>query len=177
MVGLAVGTLLVGGILVLIEQSQKGYMHSSEVTDLQQNLRVAMDRMVRIIQTAGVNPRQPRGAGDLEQRPGLHGVPRGGHELHPPLRRPDGDGDVQDADDTGQAVVTGVVEGMQTVALRTDSIPFYFQPETPLSVQVPGSTEVRVPLTLPIGSNNPNVYMGWATASPPATARATAWAT
>lgn len=55
-VGLAVGALLVAGILVLVEQAQKGYIHSSEVTDLQQNVRVSMDRMVRIIQAAGVNP-------------------------------------------------------------------------------------------------------------------------
>jgi Tfp pilus assembly protein PilW len=55
-VGLAVGALLVAGILTLIEQSQKAYMHSSEVTDLQQNVRVAMDRMTHIIQAAGVNP-------------------------------------------------------------------------------------------------------------------------
>ncbi|HEY7139684.1 MAG TPA: hypothetical protein VIE44_06290 [Methylomirabilota bacterium] len=56
-VGLAVGTVLVAGILVLIEQAQKTYVHSSEVTDLQQNVRVAMDRMVRVIQSAGLNPR------------------------------------------------------------------------------------------------------------------------
>jgi hypothetical protein len=55
-VGLAVGALLVAGILTLISQSQKAYMHSSEVTDLQQNVRVSMDRMVRIIQAAGLNP-------------------------------------------------------------------------------------------------------------------------
>ena len=55
-VGLAVGALLVAGILTLVEQSQKAYMHSSEVTELQQNVRVAMDRMVHIIQAAGVNP-------------------------------------------------------------------------------------------------------------------------
>ena len=55
-VGLAVGTLMVAGILVLIQQTQKTYMHSSEVTDLQQNVRVAMDRMVHIIQASGVNP-------------------------------------------------------------------------------------------------------------------------
>jgi hypothetical protein len=55
-VGLAVGALLVAGILTLIEQSQKAYMHSSEVTDLQQNVRVAMDRVTHIIQAAGVNP-------------------------------------------------------------------------------------------------------------------------
>jgi hypothetical protein len=55
-VGLAVGALMVAGILVLIEQSQKAYMHSSEVTDLQQNVRVSIDRIVRIIQAGGVNP-------------------------------------------------------------------------------------------------------------------------
>jgi hypothetical protein len=55
-VGLAVGTLMVAGILVLVEQAQKAYMHSSEVTDLQQNVRVSIDRIVRIIQAGGVNP-------------------------------------------------------------------------------------------------------------------------
>jgi Tfp pilus assembly protein PilW len=55
-VGLAVGALMVAGILVLIEQSQKAYMHSSEVTDLQQNVRVSIDRIVRVIQAGGVNP-------------------------------------------------------------------------------------------------------------------------
>jgi Tfp pilus assembly protein PilW len=63
-VGLAVGALLVAGILLLIEQSQKAYMHSSEVTDLQQNVRVAMDRVVRMIQSAGLNPQnKPYGGG------------------------------------------------------------------------------------------------------------------
>ena len=55
-VGLAVGAVLVAGILLLVEQAQKGYMHSSEATDLQQNVRVSIDRMVRVIQAAGVNP-------------------------------------------------------------------------------------------------------------------------
>ena len=69
-VGLAVGTILVAGILVLIEQTQKSYMHSSEVTDLQQNVRVAMDRMVRIIQAAGVNPlNKPYGGGASNNNP------------------------------------------------------------------------------------------------------------
>ena len=62
-VGLAVGALMVAGILVLIEQAQKTYMHSSEVTDLQQNVRVAMDRMVHIIQAAGVNPQNKQWGG------------------------------------------------------------------------------------------------------------------
>jgi lysophospholipase L1-like esterase len=46
------------------------------------------------------------------------------------------------------------------VALRTESLPAYFQPPPPGSIQVPGATEVRIPLTLPIGGNNPNLYLG-----------------
>ena len=72
-----------------------------------------------------------------------------------------GAGTGRSAPGTGQALVTGVLEGSQSVALKTDSIPTYFQPETTPSVQVPGSTEVRIPLTLPIGNNNPNVYLGY----------------
>jgi lysophospholipase L1-like esterase len=72
-----------------------------------------------------------------------------------------GGGTGKSAAGTGMAVVSGVVEGSQTVALRTDTIPTYFQPENPVSVQVPATGEVRVPLTLPIGRNNANVYLGY----------------
>jgi lysophospholipase L1-like esterase len=71
-----------------------------------------------------------------------------------------GTGTGTSAPGTGLAAVTGIREGALTVALRTESVPAYFQPATPASIQVPGATEVRVPLTLPIGSNKPNVYMG-----------------
>jgi lysophospholipase L1-like esterase len=71
-----------------------------------------------------------------------------------------GTGTGTSAPGTGQAVVTGIREGTQTVALRTESIPAYFQPAPPVTIQVPGATDVKIPLTLPIGSNNPNVYLG-----------------
>ena len=44
--------------------------------------------------------------------------------------------------------------------MRTESVPAYFQPAPPVPIQVPGATEVRIPLTLPIGDNNPNLYLG-----------------
>jgi len=72
-----------------------------------------------------------------------------------------GPGTGKSAAGTGQAVVSGVTEGAQTVALRTDSLPTYFQPESQLSVQVPAASEVRIPLTLPIGNNSANVYLGY----------------
>ena len=46
-------------------------------------------------------------------------------------------------------------------AVRTESLPSYFQPGTPVPVQVPGTARCAVPLTLPIGHNNPNVYFGY----------------
>ena len=71
-----------------------------------------------------------------------------------------GTGTGTSAPGTGLAVVNGIREGALTVAVRTESVPAYFQPAPPAAIQVPGATEVKVPLTLPIGSNNPNVYMG-----------------
>jgi len=62
---------------------------------------------------------------------------------------------------SGVAVVTGVGEGAQTVNLRTDSLPAYFQPGNPVPVQVPGAADVRYPVILPIGGNNANVYLGY----------------
>lgn len=71
-----------------------------------------------------------------------------------------GTGTGRSASGTGQAVVTGIQAGTVSVALRTESIPYYFQPHAQAPVQVPGTAEVRVPLTLPIGRNSPNLYLG-----------------
>ena len=61
----------------------------------------------------------------------------------------------------GQAVVSGIEEGVVQVGVRIGSVPEYFQPAVAATVQVPGGpTEVRVPLTLAIGRNQPNVYVG-----------------
>jgi lysophospholipase L1-like esterase len=61
---------------------------------------------------------------------------------------------------TGQVVVTGVRAGAQTVNLRPVSLPAYFQPGSPIPVQVPGAGEVKYPVTLPIQNNRPNEYLG-----------------
>ncbi len=71
-----------------------------------------------------------------------------------------GTGSGRSAAGTGQALVTGIQAGTATVALRTESVPYYFQPLAAAVVQVPGPTEVRIPLTLPIGRNNANLYLG-----------------
>jgi lysophospholipase L1-like esterase len=62
---------------------------------------------------------------------------------------------------TGIAAVTGIREGALTVAVRAESLPAYFQPPPSSPIQVPGgATEVRIPLTLPIGGNRTNLYLG-----------------
>ncbi len=62
----------------------------------------------------------------------------------------------------GQAVVSGVRAGSQTVAIRTESLPAFFVPTTPIPVQVPQSGDpVRLPVRLPIGDNLPNVYLAF----------------
>ena len=60
----------------------------------------------------------------------------------------------------GRAVVQAPL-GAQSVALRTDSVPAYYQPPSPVAVSVPTSVEVLVPVTLPIGDLRRNVYMAF----------------
>jgi lysophospholipase L1-like esterase len=58
-------------------------------------------------------------------------------------------------------VVAGIREGVLSAGVRSETLPAYFQPSPPVSVQVPGTSEIRLPLTLPIGDNNPNLYLGY----------------
>ena len=59
----------------------------------------------------------------------------------------------------GRAVVQAPL-GVQTVALRTESVPAFYQPPAPRPVTVPTSEEILLPLTLPT-SERPNVYMAF----------------
>jgi len=61
----------------------------------------------------------------------------------------------------GEFSVPGVPAGTQTVTLNRSSLPpFYVTPAT-VTVTVPQSQGLLIPLTLPIGTNRPNVYMGF----------------
>jgi lysophospholipase L1-like esterase len=61
----------------------------------------------------------------------------------------------------GEFSVPGVPAGTQTVTLNRSSLPpFYVAPAT-VTVTVPQSQGLLIPLTLPIGTNRPNVYMGF----------------
>jgi len=70
-----------------------------------------------------------------------------------------GSGTGRSAVGTGIAQVSGIQAGSHSVSVRTDSLPWYFQPLPPVVVQVPGTSEARVPLLLEIGRNNKNLYL------------------
>jgi len=72
-----------------------------------------------------------------------------------------GVGSAKTAAATGQAVVMGVKAGSQSVAIRTESLPMFFVPGPPVGVQVPQTGVVNLPVVLPIGTNQPNVYMAF----------------
>jgi len=71
-----------------------------------------------------------------------------------------GTGSGTSAPGTGIASVTGIQEGALSVAVRMESLPAYYQAPSPAPIQVPGATEARIGLTLPIGDNHPNLYLG-----------------
>jgi lysophospholipase L1-like esterase len=70
-----------------------------------------------------------------------------------------GTGSAASAPGSGVANVTGIQEGALSVGVRADSLPSYYQAPAPAPIQVPGPTEARIGLMLPIGENNPNLYL------------------
>jgi lysophospholipase L1-like esterase len=63
---------------------------------------------------------------------------------------------------TGESIIDSVPDGSQTLAVRASSLPPYYVPPAPMTLVVPqtGGTTF-VPVTLPIGSNRPNVYLAF----------------
>lgn len=60
----------------------------------------------------------------------------------------------------GTATLAGVPGGAQQVAVDASSLPPYYQAAA-LDVQIPQVSQIVFPVTLPIGSNTPNNYMGF----------------
>jgi Tfp pilus assembly protein PilW len=102
-VGLAVGAVLVAGILSLIERTQQAYMHSSEAADLQQNVRVGMDRVTRLIQAAGVNPLNEEWGGATANNPAFTAFREAGRNCLRVYADLNGDGDLNVGGDPQEA--------------------------------------------------------------------------
>ena len=56
LVALALGVLLVLGVLRVWRETQLAYLDGAEAAEAQQTLRVAMERVVQVIRNAGANP-------------------------------------------------------------------------------------------------------------------------
>jgi lysophospholipase L1-like esterase len=61
---------------------------------------------------------------------------------------------------SGRAVVQAPA-GSQLVAIRTETLPPGWVPTAGVTVDVPSTAEVRLPVRLPIGNNQPNVYVAF----------------
>jgi lysophospholipase L1-like esterase len=63
---------------------------------------------------------------------------------------------------TGEAIIEGVAVGTHTLVVRPSTLPPFFVGPSPATIVVPqtGGTAF-IPVTLPIGSNRPNVYLGF----------------
>jgi acyl-CoA thioesterase I len=62
---------------------------------------------------------------------------------------------------SGAAMVNSVPAGHQQVSIRADSLPPFYLPPAPLDVDVPVTTTLELPVTLPIGTNLTNRYMAF----------------
>lgn len=60
---------------------------------------------------------------------------------------------------SGKAVVQGVPAGSHPIVLQAASLPPHFVPGAPVTIEVPRSAEVPVPVALPIGQNTPFRYL------------------
>jgi lysophospholipase L1-like esterase len=60
---------------------------------------------------------------------------------------------------SGAVVVAGVPAGAHPVTIRTSSLPPYFVPGGSVTAQVPSTTEIPLPVALPIGQNVPFRYL------------------
>ena len=62
LVAMAITGIVAGAIYTAFQSQQKSYLIQDQVTEMQQNLRAAMDIMVREIRMAGYDPTQSSGA-------------------------------------------------------------------------------------------------------------------
>ncbi len=63
---------------------------------------------------------------------------------------------------TGEVIIDGVPAGQHTLTVRPATVPAFYVPPAPAPVVVPQTGgPAFIPVTLPIGANRPNVYMGF----------------
>ena len=66
LIAMAISGIVAGAIFTAFQSQQKSYLIQDQVTEMQQNLRAAMDIMVRDIRMAGFDPHRDSGAGVIK---------------------------------------------------------------------------------------------------------------
>lgn len=62
---------------------------------------------------------------------------------------------------TGRVAIAGVPKGEHSLTVRAGTLPPFWAQSAPASVAVPQTADASLPLVLPIGTNVPNLYMGF----------------
>ena len=62
---------------------------------------------------------------------------------------------------TGEALIENVPAGSGALSVRAATLPPFFVAPAPMTIAVPQSSTTFLPVTLPIGSNRPNVYLAF----------------
>jgi type IV pilus assembly protein PilW len=69
LVAMAISGIVAGAIYTAFQSQQKSYLVQDQVAEMQQNLRAAMDIMVREIRMAGYDPQSSNGFGIIDIQP------------------------------------------------------------------------------------------------------------
>ena len=69
MIAVAISGIVAGAIFTAFQSQQKSYLIQDQVAEMQQNLRAAMDIMVREIRMAGYDPQGSNGFGIIDIQP------------------------------------------------------------------------------------------------------------
>jgi lysophospholipase L1-like esterase len=63
---------------------------------------------------------------------------------------------------SGEVIVDAVPDGSRTATVRASTLPPFYQPPPPIAIAVPQTAGTTfIPVTLPIGTNRPNVYLAF----------------
>jgi Tfp pilus assembly protein PilW len=73
MIAMALSAMMIAAVMAIWGQTQQAYQEGSEAADVQQQVRLAMDQVVRAIQQAGANPTNQTYAGALSNDPAFVG--------------------------------------------------------------------------------------------------------
>lgn len=112
-VALALGGIVLVSVASVWHQSQQAYLEGAEAADVQQDLRITLERLTRAIQSAGANPTNQVYAGGLSNDPAFVAFRGAGPQCLRLYADLDGDGRVTGSEENvAFAVATGTLASL-----------------------------------------------------------------